>query len=347
MAQKSYPWGRALGADSMAGYTAKEWYSIWGAIARTGQVTIDGGITGDAAFYNQGVFYSIGNRLVCTTPANARVDVDTGAALVEGAFFENDTAIGAAGDISVGPRTCYVVVRKNYSAVAYSPAGIASVALFTVPAYTARVTVIDNGSFTQDVNRLTYWDIPLASFDIDAGGVITNFTDLRDWADAETAYLWLAPTIGYNNTDTAEIPISHNTAMAPNPFPQIVLTDNKDCLVTQLFAIPAGYISGSIQGVCQGNAGAANIFCGMYLIAGGACSENIGTHFVYGVSAAEAMQNGIALFSCHAFLAIPAALVVGDMVSTTFRRDATDPLDTVGGPVNFWGFLVTYLKWRT
>ena len=175
------------GPYAVGGAAAPGWWDKWGVEARaSGRLT-------QTAFANIGVFNAVDDQLECTEAADTTsIDVDEGAAMVDGIFYWNDTdpvnvpipAAGAGDD-----RIDLVVVRKNYSAVAtYTPGGGAP----AVAPRETRITVIRGveavgpvaPTMTQDVTRATFWDIPLCSVQVDDAGALTLLTDLREYVDA-------------------------------------------------------------------------------------------------------------------------------------------------------------------
>ena len=192
MTQFSFPWpGIAPGSGADAGqYTAAQWWARATAMLQTSGMIVAGGLKTEAGCDNLGVFPSIGNDLEVTSPAANSISINTGAGIADGTIAYNDASLGLSiPSAPVGSsRIDLIVLRKNYSAVAYTPAG--SLGDEVVAAYTARITRIVGTAaavpvapfMTQDDARTTYWDIPLASFEIDNIGAITSLTDLREFA---------------------------------------------------------------------------------------------------------------------------------------------------------------------
>lgn len=339
MAQKSFSWPRGVAVDSMVGYTATEWSGIWAEMMQAGGVIkIAPNLRTVAAFANIGVFYSVDNKLEASTPGNNSVDVDTGAAMVCGHAFYNDTIISDA-TITDGPRDDIVVVRCNFTAAAYVPPN-ASAALFTVPAYTARITIIEDIEFSQDQTLATYWDIPLASYTISNVGAISAWLDLREWADAEKKSLYVFPSAGRD--DTSPIDILHGALAGDFG---LIFQDAVLSHATDWFIVPDDFISGFVvQAISETSVG-GNIYAGLQCTYQ-AIGEALGTHTTGAIAyTAVAMSGGNVLDATH--IQTLANASAGDTVCCRFARDATDPLDTiVGGLVQFYGFHAQYLGWR-
>lgn len=189
MAQFSLPWpGIAPGDGADAGpYTAMQWWERLVALFTCGGSvsTLDT----DPDRYNLGVLARVGNLLAVTNPIANNIQIDTGAALVDGVIAYNDAALTLTIPLPVtNPRIDRIVLRKNYTSTTYDPAGDAGDE--EVPAYTARITRIVGiesttptpPALTQDTSRGTYWDIPLAQFRISTAGVISALTDEREFA---------------------------------------------------------------------------------------------------------------------------------------------------------------------
>ena len=183
MTENSFYWAGTSTGDA-GPYAANTMWKVLAQIAGAGNAESISDV------YNAGVFYAVDNKLEVTLDG-VNLDVDTGAALVDGAYYENDTAVditvdaAAAGD----ERIDYIVLRKCYSGSTYDPGG-------NVPAVgeqEVRITVIkgtevtpptspSTPSLTQDTSRATYWDVPLATVEVDDTGA-TSVTDAREYTE--------------------------------------------------------------------------------------------------------------------------------------------------------------------
>lgn len=142
----------------------------------------DGAVLGDAGPYdgddlrdyfrpilagtgNEGVLYNWLNQLEVTDGGVDTADVDTGAAIWYGGWFESD----AVENININAYrggNCLIVVQASWAA------------------QTARIVARAAGALTQTPG-VTY-EIPLAQIAINAAGAITLITDTRDYCEFST-----------------------------------------------------------------------------------------------------------------------------------------------------------------
>lgn len=335
MTQTSYPWPGTTLTDA-GPYSAEQWNSMWGAGVRSGVKL------GRPADYGIGVFYAISAQLDPSL-AGTDLDVDTGAAIVDGLYFENDASVSidvgsASAKPAANPRIDYIVVRKNYSTtVAYSPTAGPSVA-----PQTARLTVIRGTeaaapvapSLTQDTNRLTYWDIPIATVQVDTSGNLTNLVDAREFVDAETKTVFVPASGGYNITDGAMLSTSSSRGWA--------MLDNKISYGVGWFQVPVDYIGNMIVTVLLRSAATGNVYASN-TAAYGACTESYQNHTDQVVATATSVTIGLNSCVQPISMTVPTA---EDFVLLNFNRSATDPLDTVNNIVYIPGWQVQYLGWK-
>lgn len=330
-----------LGGAQCGPYTANEW-AAWmstgqraGGMVRTGAVSPPG-LPVAPLFPNVGVYYGIPSRLEVTEAAN-QINVETGAWLCDGRFGFNDSQIKDVVPVA-GNRTDYVVVRQNHSAVDFDtgPAGAA----LTVEANTCDITIIDSTNFTQDQDRATYWDLPLASYDIAAAN-ITNAVDLREWVDAEEKRYFVPALIGYNIDTTNTIILSY---AAPSR-PTIELPDGVHSMACGRTVVPHDYISGftatGIYGTCAANP--VSVIFAQNTMNWGACTETFsgGGQSTTGF-ATEAQGGALNTYGCAR--EVVGAPSIDDIVELLFERDANGD-DTMECDVFFFGWEVTYLGW--
>lgn len=147
MTETSRPWGgTTVGDATLAPYTADAWTDMWRKLFLTDRTT-------------QGVIKGYGNELAVTGSASP-VAVNTGAAVVDGNFYENDASLNVAIPTPAGStRIDRIVLRKGFSAQTVRITRIAGVEGGGAPA----VVQIDG----------TTWDVPLYQVSITTGGVIT------------------------------------------------------------------------------------------------------------------------------------------------------------------------------
>ena len=200
---KSYPWpgivGGAGAGDDAGRYIAAEWWGLWATVRQGGGLIVPAAAdplrtTSDWTY--RGVFYGVSNRLEVTDGGGFVVDVDLGAALVDGTFFYEDVGRSLTMPAS---QTYYVVVRKNYTAADYTPPGYAA-GDGVVPAYTARITWVS--ALVQSTDRTTYWDIPLATVVTD-GSSVTSIVNTAEYINFDH----------FVNADVSENDIVHDAVV--------------------------------------------------------------------------------------------------------------------------------------
>lgn len=152
MTEKSYVWGGiSVGDASLAPYDNDEWTDVWRKM-----------FTYDRTY--QGVFNSYANALV-GSGSTSPVAINTGAALVDGNFYENDASVNVAVPTpSSSTRIDLIVLRKDFNAQTVRITRVAGIEGGGAP------SLVQNDGVT--------WDVPLYQASITTGGVIT-LTDLR------------------------------------------------------------------------------------------------------------------------------------------------------------------------
>lgn len=337
------------GPYAVGGAAGLGWWDKWAVEARAG------GRLSQVALADIGVFYCVDDQLECTEAADTTsIDVDEGAALVDGLMYHNDTdpvnvpipAAGAGDD-----RIDLVVVRKNYSAVTtYTPGGGAP----TVGPREGRITVIRGTeavgpvapTVTQDMTRATYWDIPLCSVQVDDAGALTDLTDLREYVDAEIKRIFVPAHIGYNNEDSVEIILTSGWALNAQKGPRIIMLDGDDCYGMGRLRFPHDYIDEMTStAIVMSAAGAASeVYCDNQCQAA-ACSEEYDTHFLSTGRTQATYAAGAITYKCIQELSIT-GLDENDFMLLIFRRDASNALDTLDADLWFFGWIIEYLGWR-
>lgn len=154
MTQTSYPWGgTTVGDGALAPYTDDEWSDIWRKVRTTDRTT-------------QGVLPDYASELAVSNPAGTTIRVASGAAIVDGKFYENDTNADFSVTAPVSGTNYYrVVLRKSWSA------------------QTVRLALI--GPNTVGAPALTQtdgttWEIALATVSITSTNTVT-VTDTRTY----------------------------------------------------------------------------------------------------------------------------------------------------------------------
>lgn len=317
-------------------YSSENWWDVWGAMANAGRDTSDTGK------YNVGVFYSISDKLEPSINGTF-VDVEAGAALIDGLFYENDATVSVTIPAAAAgkSRIDYIVIRKNYQlAVDYTPKGAGPQVLRR----TARISVIRGvadaapvaPSLNQDATRTTYWDIPIAQVTVSDAGVLSALTDLREFVDAETKQI-LIPFIGGEN-------FSDSTYLTYSNTRGITMTDNKyvraysSCNVPQDF-IKDFYVSAVTVNTFPSNHNLYGLIDVYYSTQG----EQFGFHNdSTGYSAVPVTSVDI----CYILKTKLNSASIGDIVSVMFARDSTNILDTVNVDVHALGMLIEYFGWK-
>lgn len=150
MTQTSLPWANNGVGDGQA-YSDDEW-SDWQRKAFTHDRT------------RQGVIVGYGSELEVTNPAGATIRVATGAAWVDGKFYENDANVdNTVTAPAMGSNYYRFVLQKDWSA------------------QTVRIAVLGPNAFappTVTQTDGTLWEVSLATVQITFAGVVT-ITDTR------------------------------------------------------------------------------------------------------------------------------------------------------------------------
>lgn len=163
MTETSLPWDGDSGSGGVGDcgpYSSGEWDDSWRVLFSTEQHAVEGVLTG------------VNNEL-SVYGTSSPVTVSTGAAVVNGKFYINDTAENVSVPTPVSDtRIDRIVLRADYSAQTVRIARVAGTEGGAAP------TVTQNDGVT--------WEIALAQVSITVGGVIT-VTDERNFAHYATA----------------------------------------------------------------------------------------------------------------------------------------------------------------
>jgi hypothetical protein len=348
MTQDSFYWsGTTSDSPGDAGPYVEN--TMWRNLAQT---AIAGGAESDSDLYNIGVFYSVANKLEVTLDGT-NLDVNTGAALVDGAYYENDASVditvdaAAAGD----ERIDYIVLRKCYEGSTYNPGG-------DVPAVDeqeVRITVIkgtevtppavpSTPSLTQDTGRTTYWDIPLATVEVDDTGA-TSVTDAREYVDVTEKSIWVPVVAGQDRSGIPPYSVINPSYDVAPLLRYVTLQDAQDSYGYGRFYVPNDFVSNmEATGIIMGVSGGGDIFGGIAASIG-ACSESYANHSQIAINSAEAIQTSENNYSCH-FETTISDVNIDDFVLLTFSRSGGNVSDTINNDVNFIGFFIKYLGWK-
>ena len=339
MTQKSYPWpGIApTNGDDAGRYTAPEWWALWASANRAGGLIVPAAaapLRTLSALANIGVYYCIPNQLEVTDAGGLVAEVDTGGALVDGQFHYNDDTVTLTLPAS---QNYYIVLRKNFTAVDYTPPGYAA-GDGVVPAYTTRITWVS--AIVQSTDRSTYWDMPLAEFTTDASD-ITDLTDTREFVDAEVKKVSFQFTGGWNATLASELEhssFSHGFR----------LLDTDTTYASALFQLPHDYISdGVLTAVVVKPTGqaAGNYYISLSMYYG-ACSEDWDTHFTTsGATVVAALGDDVLHCLSDIEVNVPASATINDIVSMSLNRQGGNGSDTAGN-CNAYYIILEYLGWK-
>ena len=119
------------------------------------------------------------NRLAVTSSGANTIDVDTGAAIVQGRFYLNDASV-ALTPASAGPG----LTRKDSVVLECDWDGSGSTAQYTVRVITKEGTAVAYPAMTQTIN--VRWQDEIYRYTIDDAGAITGITDVRDYSTFNT-----------------------------------------------------------------------------------------------------------------------------------------------------------------
>ena len=266
MAEISLEWSGTLTGDA-GPYSDDNWSDRWRKLFTNDRTT-------------QGVLPNYENELEITGAATP-ISVNTGAALVDGKFYENTTAVTVAiPSPAVSTRVDRIVLRKSWVAQTVRITRIEGVEGGVAPA----ITQTDG----------TTWDIPLYQVTITTGGAITLTDERADVVPNITApasiqpiYLFpdktaYAPLSGVQAAG-AEVNESSSGATAKPLLPQLNFDDTTDEGRMFIFRLPEVY-SGS------------PVVHGLYKMAG----ANVSKHADINVQVA-AISDGDADWSAAAF----------------------------------------------
>jgi hypothetical protein len=156
-AQDSLPWGGTTTGDA-GPYTDDQWSDTWRKLFTRNRAT-------------EGVLPDYQNELETTWPGGTTIRSASGAAIVDGKFYENDAAVNQSGAVpGAGSNFYRVVLEKDFVAQTVR-LGLLGPDVSSPPA----VTQVDG----------TTWEISLATVEITSGGTVT-ITDDRTYAHFNT-----------------------------------------------------------------------------------------------------------------------------------------------------------------
>lgn len=302
-----------------------------------------------------GPYYGYLNNLEVTTAAGDII-IDTGACFVDGNVLINYTS-----SVTISPAhnaaSCVVVAILNDQNTTYDGTADALTldwptdltdynGLSSVPEYSCRLAVLHSGVATM-IQTTTVFMVPLATFDIDGAGVITNLTQdttVRTWVNAEIKYALVHAIVGYNLDTTTVI---RNSITLNYVQPSLALPQGAQSFAYSYTTIPNDFISDLIiDNICGGSLAGGNVYIKSYFQSGdcgeeqSATSEDTG----YLTEAIGASRTG---YKCHAQLAVTDANVQpGEVVKLVFERQGNNVADTLADNLHFVAFRLNYLGYR-
>lgn len=259
-------------------------------------------------------------ELEVTPSGGANVTMANGAALVDGKIYRN-TANIVFTCVAPGAGSNYytILLRKTWAsedvlATFLGPSAVAP------PAITQTDGVV--------------WDLQIATVEITNLGVIT-ITDTREFVNAGRIRSFLVPAVnGYDLTAGALLVYINNVGYE--------LPDAAGCSVFGKFYCPEDFLSDiTVTPVVYQNAIAAGDIYAQTVCGYGAIGETPTNHTdnvgYTAMSVTQTLQTELTAIQMTL-----ANLAKGDIVNVSMTRDATNILDTINGPVNFMGWLVSY-----
>ena len=145
------------------------------------------------------------NELEVTNPAGTTIRVDTGAAVVDGHWIENDATVDFTPNVpGIASRTDKVVLVENNTNAVYDGTASAVIldfptvlvdygALSSVPKYSCRLAVLrgdaGTGAATALIQTASYWMVELYRFNITNVPGVNTLTDNRAYAKFATQVL--------------------------------------------------------------------------------------------------------------------------------------------------------------
>jgi hypothetical protein len=219
MVEKSLPWEGSTVGDS-GPYTADQWSDAWRVMFQA-----DNTLEGIIPYYN--------NELVVTMNV-LNISIDTGAAMVDGKFYENTVAIvgGAMVVVRPGAGVHYykVVLRKTFDPVA---------------GQTVRVALLGPNvalPYPTCTQNAVVWEIPLADILVPTGAGAIVVSDLRNMC-SKLGKLFTyrqggAPDPDWSGYGSTDYPLSGNMMIQMGRVEITIANGDQIGEVTQTFAVP-------------------------------------------------------------------------------------------------------------
>ncbi|MBD3251889.1 hypothetical protein GF380_05580 [Candidatus Uhrbacteria bacterium] len=344
MTQRSWPWfGEAPGDGPDAGaYEIEDWWPVWAVLAKAAGLVVEGAgspLRTLSSLGNIGIFYIVPNRLEVTDAGGLAVDVNTGAALVEGQFYYNDTSVQLT--LPASQTDYYVVLRKNYTGTTYTPPGYTA-GSGEVEGYTTRITWVS--AIVQSTDRTTYWDVPLAKFTTNAAD-ITSLSDEREYIDAGTIIDFIPSIYGYIVT----VGLTRGDALEAS-FDEpggLEMPDNESARAIGTYKIPHNFIKDLDTKCILVPEASGDVVIRNWTEYGG-CGELHSVHedetavlgFANTIAITDSERNCIDEMDFNDASA-------NDFVTIITDRSGSDASDTINASVNHMGWRVTYFGYKT
>ena len=327
MAQTSFPWpgdSGAGGTGDCGPYTANIWSDWYEALFTSNSV-------------DESVIPNVLNELAVSGSATP-LSVASGWALVNGKWYKNTAATTLAIATPVAStRIDRVILRVDYATQTVRLVLLAGAEGGAAPT----LTQTDG----------TTWEVSLAQASITTGGVVT-ITDERVFlhhnTDVETAMIeadavtpakipnrtrkCVVPAgLCYNTTDS--LPVNMGGVNQGAVFPDAKTVGGYGC-----FMLPMDYVSGLTIAVLLDAQFSGNIY-GKHTNSHGAAGEAFSTHDNSIAASAVALS---ALQTNEVYSLTPTNVAAGDYFFMYFERQGAHANDTIGGQVNFFGWIVSY-----
>lgn len=292
------------------------------------------------------------NAFAATIPGANAVQIDTGAAIVDGKPYSNLGAGNIAIPSAVGggnTRIDRIVLRADWANHQVRLTRIAGTdaASPTAPAITQtpgttydvklfQVTVNTTGVVTVTLDERVFAQI--SALNQIAAALITGAKVAADTIAASNianrARKFMAPVTGTLNNDlTAALMAGGNYGP--------VLKDNNTCKVDGAFIVPSDYASGmTVKAMVVSPSASGNMAISGTATGGQPGASDTAHSASQGLAAVAITQNLITAIWTLDLSA--ASFVAGDVVLLTFARTGASGSDTINADANFAGFLVEY-----
>jgi hypothetical protein len=310
-------------------YSADQWAELFQVL-----------FTGDQEA-TQGPLANYLNELEPTT-VGGDILVDTGAGFCYGHWLVNSASVTFSPTHAA--REDRVVLVENNTNATYAtnlefPTVLADYnGTASIEPYSCRLAILTGtgaGAPRPLVNAGGINMVLLAHYDIDGTGAVTGLVDDRD-------FCYFSSTVGSRNLFVPASRTEDETTSAALLWAEEghEMLDSRVSKATGDFIVPTDFKSGlTIEAIVRPN-GAGDVYCrsnGGYA----ECAEVWTTHTYTSGYQAITVAAGVPN-SCIQSQSLGSA-VIGDIVTCSFYRDATDILDTIGDIVYLVGFLVTYV----